>query len=413
MVWEEKTLRELSKKKDAIVSGPFGSNLKVVHYKDKGIPILRLQNIGKGFFIDKDIKFISEEKAQELKYHSFVSGDLVLAKLGVPIGKTCRVPDKFKRGIIVADVVRIRPDKTLVDYDFLGYYLNTHLAVSQLTENISGATRPRVNLSDVRDITINLPPIEVQKRIVAILDKAFENIEKAKTKAEKNQSNAKELFESYLQRVFENKGEDWEEKKLGNVCEIKPPKSEARNKLQKTDTVSFLPMHDLGINQKDVIPTKKRKLKDVEGSYTYFAEGDVLLAKITPCFENGKLGIAKNLTNGIGFGSSEYIVFRTHKELIPSYLYYFLLRSQFRREGAKRMKGAVGHKRVSKEFVEDSGILLPSLKEQKRIVAKLDSLEKETSRLGEIYTQKLTDLEELKQSILHKAFKGKLTEVSS
>jgi type I restriction enzyme, S subunit len=131
-------------------------------------------------------------------------------------------------------------------------------------------------------------------------------------------------------------------------------------------------MEDLGIDQKFLVPKTERKLGQVSGSYTYFADGDVLLAKITPCFENGKLGIARNLTNGIGFGSSEYIVFRPHAHLSNEYLYYFLLQGSFRAEGARTMSGAVGHKRVSKEFIERCQILLPPLAEQQRIVAILD-----------------------------------------
>ena len=100
--WEVKKLGQLSKKKDAVVSGPFGSNLKVSDYKTEGIPILRLQNIGKGYFIDKSIKYINERKAEELKYHSFISGDIALAKLGIPIGKTCIIPNHLKSGIITA-----------------------------------------------------------------------------------------------------------------------------------------------------------------------------------------------------------------------------------------------------------------------------------------------------------------------
>jgi type I restriction enzyme, S subunit len=217
--WEIKKLGELSKKKDAVVSGPFGSNLKVTDYKDEGIPILRLQNIGKGYFIDKSIKFITERKAEELKYHSFNSGDIALAKLGIPIGKTCIIPDHFKSGIITADIVRIRPDKQVANFKFLEYFLNTDLSVSQLTGNISGATRPRVNLSDVRNIEIPLPPLPEQQRIVAILDEAFAAIAKAKANAEQNLKNAKEFFESYLQGVFEQRGEGWEGKTLNQISE--------------------------------------------------------------------------------------------------------------------------------------------------------------------------------------------------
>lgn len=164
----------------------------------------------------------------------------------------------------------------------------------------------------------------------------------------------------------------WSMETLSVVCQIKPPKAEARNKISAEDLVSFVPMENLGIDQKDLVLTQTRPLSEVAGSYTYFADGDVLLAKITPCFENGKLGIADGLVNGIGFGSSEYIVFRPNASLTKEWLYYFLSRESFRVEGAARMTGAVGHKRVPKDFIEAHSIPIPPLPEQHRIVAILD-----------------------------------------
>jgi type I restriction enzyme S subunit len=131
-------------------------------------------------------------------------------------------------------------------------------------------------------------------------------------------------------------------------------------------------MENLGIGSKELTLTGTRSLAEVAGSYTYFAEGDVLLAKITPCFENGKLGIARNLVNGIGFGSSEYIVIRPSPEVDADFLYHFLDRENFREEGAKQMTGAVGHKRVPKEYVEGALIPVPTIEEQRRIVTLLD-----------------------------------------
>ena len=140
-------------------------------------------------------------------------------------------------------------------------------------------------------------------------------------------------------------------KKLIDVCDIRPSKNEAKKKLKEDDLVSFVPMENLGVLCKDLNLAKEKALKDVIGNYTYFADGDLLLAKITPCFENGKIGIAKNLKNGIGFGSSEFLVFRSKGEIDSEYLFYFFLREDFRSEGKKMMTGAVGHKRVSKEFM--------------------------------------------------------------
>ena len=166
--------------------------------------------------------------------------------------------------------------------------------------------------------------------------------------------------------------EGWKLETLGSVCQIKPPKKEAKQELSDSDLVSFVPMNNLGQRRKDLTLNDERPLNKVIGSYTYFAENDVLLAKITPCFENGKLGIARNLTNGVGFGSSEFIVFRSKGNVDPEYLFYFLSQDSFRDAGARVMTGAVGHKRVPKEFIENYPLPLPPLHEQKRIVAILD-----------------------------------------
>jgi type I restriction enzyme S subunit len=164
----------------------------------------------------------------------------------------------------------------------------------------------------------------------------------------------------------------WQNKALADVCQIRPPKSEARERVGPNSLVSFVPMEDLGIDRKSLNLTQVKPLSSVIGSYTYFADGDVLLAKITPCFENGKLGIAGGLSNGVGFGSSEFIVFRSGPNLDEEYLYYFLSREDFRREGAERMGGAVGQQRVPKEFIESYIIPLPPFPEQRRIVRILD-----------------------------------------
>lgn len=198
--------------------------------------------------------------------------------------------------------------------------------------------------------------------------------------------------------------EGWEVKKLGEVCEIKPSKKEAKEKLKDEELVTFLPMEDLGVMNKTINPIKKRSLKDVVGNYTYFANNDVLLAKITPCFENGKIGIARNLSNGIGFGSSEFIVFRNKGSVFEDYLFYYLSRQSFREEGTKYMTGAVGHKRVSKEFIENYKIPLPPLPEQQRIVSILDECFAAIDKAKANAVQNLRNAKELFESYLQGVF---------
>ncbi|WP_417328109.1 restriction endonuclease subunit S [Halarcobacter sp.] len=189
-------------------------------------------------------------------------------------------------------------------------------------------------------------------------------------------------------------------KKLKDTCIIKPPKKEAKDLLTESDLVSFVPMSDLGIDQKFLRLNEEKELKKVYSGYTYFKDDDVLLAKITPCFENGKLGIAKKLKNGIGFGSSEYIVYRpkNKEELNSEYLYYFLNQESFREFGASRMAGAVGHKRIQKDFYEEYLIPIISIERQKQIVEILDKAFEAIDKAKDNIEKNIQNSKELFQS---------------
>lgn len=196
----------------------------------------------------------------------------------------------------------------------------------------------------------------------------------------------------------------WEIKKLGEVCEIRPSKNETIKFLKDDDNVTFFPMEDLQILNYYIEPKQLKKLKEVSGSYTCFANGDVLLAKVTPCFENGKLGIANNLENGVGFGSSEYIVFRPSNILLSEYLYYCLASPNFRENGKKHLLGACGLKRLSKDYVNEYEIPVPPLEEQKRIVKILDEKFTQLETIKAASQTNLQNAKDLFQSQLAKAF---------
>lgn len=197
----------------------------------------------------------------------------------------------------------------------------------------------------------------------------------------------------------------WQTKKISEVFIIRPPKSEVKQSISNNDMVSFIPMEDLGVFARSVNPSQQRKLVEVNGSYTYFGENDVLLAKITPCFENGKLGIARNLTNEVGFGSSEYIVFRSTGEVISEFLFYVLSSDDFRDEGKKRMTGSSGHRRLSKEYIENYKVSYPeSITEQKRIVKTLDEAFVAIAKAKENIEENLQNSHELFESYLKDIF---------
>jgi len=378
-------------------------------WKAEGVPFYRAREIVKlaeQGFVDNEL-FISEEMFREYstKYGIPKAGDIMVTGVGT-LGRCYVVKESdrfyFKDGNIIWLKKKSDIDSRYVEYAFESDHLRKQI------DNSVGATVGTYTIIKAKNTSIPVPPLPEQKRIVRILDEAFANIEKARANTEKNLQNARALFESYLNEVFANDKTNWRIDQLKDICTIKPPKSEVRKKLTDIDDVSFVPMEDLGINQQFILPSKTRPLSEVIKSYTYFADGDVLLAKITPCFENGKLGIADNLTNGVGFGSSEYIVLRPKESFIKEWLYYYLQRESFREEGKMNMTGAVGHKRVSKEFIESYPIPIPPLNEQRVIVKQIDGLWDEGNKLMMIYNNKLKALDDLKKSLLHHAFSGKL-----
>jgi type I restriction enzyme M protein len=168
----------------------------------------------------------------------------------------------------------------------------------------------------------------------------------------------------------------WPMVKLGEVCVIDPPKAEVRH-LPPEIEVSFVPMAALEEHTVNIHAPEVRKLGDVLKGYTYFRNGDVLLAKITPCFQNGKCVIANNLLNGIGFGTTEFIVIRPKTDkLLPELVYYCVTRPAFVRRGMESMTGSAGQQRVPTNSVSVAEIPLPPLEEQERIVAELDGYRK-------------------------------------
>ena len=162
---------------------------------------------------------------------------------------------------------------------------------------------------------------------------------------------------------------------IGDICAVNPRKSEVSD-LPAETKVSFVPMVDIGENRITFVAKDHRSLGDVGASYTYFADNDVLLAKVTPCFENGKAGIARNLKNGIGFGSSEFYVLRSSENVLPEWIYFCVTHPLFRQSGINNMTGTGGLQRVPRKFIEDYQIPLPPLEVQREIVAEIEGYQR-------------------------------------
>ena len=163
--------------------------------------------------------------------------------------------------------------------------------------------------------------------------------------------------------------------RIGDLCTINPRKSELAD-LGSDTRVSFVPMADLSEHRITFRAKKEKFLADVSASYTYFADNDVILARVTPCFENGKAGIARGLLNGIGFGSSEFIVLRCGKDALPEWIYFCVTHPVFRNWAIPQMTGTGGLQRVPRASVADFQIPLPPLAVQQEIVAEIEGYQR-------------------------------------
>lgn len=316
-----------------------------------GLPIVRIQNLNNPY---AEFNYFTGQVDERILINS---GDLLFSWSGSR--GTSFGPHIWNKGkaILNQHIFKVvHQDRILRKY----FYLALKRAVKEVEENLHGGVGlVHITKGDLERIKIPLPPLENQEQVVAELDGYAAII-----------SGAKKIVTNWKPRIEIDP--KWEKVKLGEVCEINPKKSEIKNINNQTE-VSFVPMSDLSQNEAYFDVPKTKKLSEVVGSYTYFSENDVLLARVTPCFENGKAGIAKNLKNKIGFGSSEYIVMRPTKKILSEIIYAFITTDEFGSNGKSKMTGTGGLQRVPVDFVKNWEIFLPPLEIQRQIVEKIEA----------------------------------------
>lgn len=166
----------------SLTDGPFGSNLKTSHYVDRGPRVVRLQNIGDGFFRDEHAH-ITLEHFERLQKHSVRGGDVVVASLGADAPRACLVPDSLGPAIVKADCIRVRAEVGVVPA-FLMWMLNAPMTRRRAAEVIKGIGRPRLGLGGIRSLVFGIPPTNEQLRIVATLDQLFSRLDAVGTTIE-------------------------------------------------------------------------------------------------------------------------------------------------------------------------------------------------------------------------------------
>jgi type I restriction enzyme S subunit len=378
--WEMKTLGDVSdfqrgltySGKDAV---DFSENI-----------VLRATNIDldKSCLDFSELKYLNNDFQVKQNKKIVKGGLLICLSSGSKkhLGKVALVTDDYNYAF-GGFIGQILPDNQIAS-KYLFYNLVSESYKKYISELTDGIGINNLKSIDLKSFAIPLPPLPQQKQIVATLDKAFAAIDTAKANAEQNLQNAKELFESYLQNVFENKGDDWEEKRFDKICVLQR-----------------------GFD----LPTRLRK----EGKHPLVSSNGITdyvdLWKVkSPGVSTGRSGTIGN----VHYIEEDYFPLNTSLYIKEFHgndercIYYFL--QQF---DLSKFQSGAGVPTLNRNNVHPVKVYFPiSKEEQKQIANKLDALTVECKKLEAIYTQKIADLEEMKKSVLQKAFFGQLNTIN-
>lgn len=387
-----------------------GSSKRVLksQWRDSGVPFYRGREVTKlsqDGCVENDL-FIDEDLYEQLlkKYGVPTQGDIVITAIGT-IGNTYIVKDNDKFYFKDASVLWLKRTSDVVS-EYINYWFKSTLMREQL-EVGNGATVDTLTISKLQSLIVPIPSVSEQKRIVAILDQAFADIDQARATAEANLKNARDLFDSYLQQVFSQRGEGWVEAKLGDLLDIGSSK-----RIYETDwTKSGVPF----FGGKEIVQLAKygtvvsnayiseEKYLEYASKYDMPKQGDILMTA------RGTIGVGYIVQEGDKFyyKDGNIISLRQKKPTNPQFILYAFKTKQVLDQTERLTGTTVNHLplRAAKEIV----LSIPNYDAQNVIVSKINEMETNIQHLVRIYEKKLLAVDELKKSILQKAFTGKLT----
>lgn len=403
-VWETKKLGEVC---DLISRG-----ISPKYTEEGGVVVLNQKCI-RNHEINFEFSRLHDLKTKKVNDEKFIKkGDVLINSTGTgTLGRLAQIRSKLKNVIVDSHITIARPKEELFYQDFFGWsMINIENKIAESGEGTSGQTElSRSKLKE--EFFISYPnSLPEQQRIVAILDECFAEIDQAKANAEQNLKNAKELFESYLQGVFENG--DWEKKEFGNVITILTDYHAngsyqiLKKNVELKDTEDFAWM----VRSTDFENNFENEFRFIdEAGYNFLSKskvfgGDIIMSKIGNA---GNVYFMPRIDRPCSLAMNLFLIRLNERKAEPKFIFQYLKSYSGEFQIKSRLQGATT-KTITKNNVRNILIPLPTLNEQQAIVQQLEALRAETQKLEAIYQKKLDDLEELKKSILQKAFAGEL-----
>ena len=441
-----------------VLTGTTPTKAKKEYYDSKDYPFFKPTDLNEGYYVKKSGDGLSKKGIEEARL--LPSKSILVTCIGATIGKTglIRVSGAFNQQINA-----IIPQKNVLP-EFVYFVCISPQFQKSIVDNSSATTLPILNKRKFEMLTMPIPPLIEQQKIVSEIEKQFSRLDEAVAALKRVRASLKrykasvlkaavegklteewrkenpnvEPAEKLLKRILAERKKKWEEKNpkkkykeppapdtstlpdlpkgwvwatVGQISETNP--SIDKKSIPDDLLVSFVPMAEVGAENGHINVNNTRPFSEVKKGFTNFLEGDVLFAKITPCMENGKMAIVPALSSGYGFGSTEFHVIRPYDGVNPYFIYYMVSNLSYRKEAAHHMTGAVGQKRVPESFLVNTCMPLPHLEEQLQIISEVQRRLTVIEKLYAEINGNLKRAERLRQAILKKAFSGRLVHQAS
>jgi len=418
--WEKVSIREISKKnKYSIVDGPFGTQLKVHEFVAQGIPLVEMQNITADKFIPHFRRFLTDEKYEEVKRSEAVPGDIILSKTG-SLGYVAIIPKEINKAIITSRLAKISVDWSKIKADFLLSYL-IYLRNNGFWEKIAkGTTMKVLNIKQIAETIIPLPPLPEQQLITEKIEKLFNELELGRRQLETVKEKLRLYRQAVLKFAFEGKllnkdrnnnipQKGWSWKRLGELVNSVEYGSGA-----KSEEIGKIPVLRMGNIQNgrfewsDLVYTND----DDEISKYLLHHNDVLFNRTNSPELVGKTAIYKSEKAAIFAG---YLIRINVKEelLNHDYLAYFLNSPFAKNYGSTVKTDGVNQSNINGQKLKSYPIPYCDLQQQQLVVEEIEKRFLASKMLLVTIEQELSQIEALKQSILKKAFEGKLVKTQT
>jgi len=304
-----------------------------------------------------------------------------------------------KYGVVGSTLALIKPNIQKVNPRF--FYYSCKTSEKRLQDLTIGMGIPHVNGQVLKSLSISIPEIDTQIMIAEFLDHKIAKINQTIAKKKQLINLLEEKRTITINNSIQNA--NGIKTKIKHVVKINPT---TKNNFKFSESASFIPME--AVSEDGVVNLQERKIQNVISGYTYFEENDVVIAKITPCFENGKAAVMKGLVNGFGFGTTEFIILRSGKKIMPEYLYYLIFSRHFRENGTNEMRGTAGQKRLTESYVGHYSFNLPSRENQLKIIENIKNQLSIIDNAKDKLDESVALLEEYKISLISNAVTGRV-----